>query len=67
MGKKQSGTPSFYIADLSFDKDLLEDAKYMVDKIIVKNPNLENQEGSNLKKLLYIQERDAAILTLMAG
>ena len=27
LGKKQSGLPSFKIAELSFDSDLLEDAK----------------------------------------
>ena len=42
LGKKQSGSPSFYVADLSFDYDLLEDAKIMVEDILSKNPKLEN-------------------------
>ena len=67
LGKKQSGSPSFYVADLSFDYDLLEDAKIMVEDILSKNPKLENIEGENLRNLLYLQERDAAILTLTAG
>ena len=67
LGKKQSGSPSFYIADLTFDYDLLEDAKIMVDKILKENPKLEHDQGANLKTLLYLQERDAAILTLTAG
>ena len=67
LGKKQSGSPSFYVADLSFDYDLLEDAKIMVEDILSKNPKLENVEGENLRNLLYLQERDAAILTLTAG
>ena len=67
LGKKQSGSPSFYVADLSFDYDLLEDAKLMVEDILSKNPKLENIEGENLRNLLYLQERDAAILTLTAG
>ncbi len=67
LGKKQSGSPSFYVADLTFDYDLLEDAKFMVEKILKENPKLENDQGSNLKNLLYLQERDAAILTLAAG
>ena len=67
LGKKQSGSPSFYVADLSFDFDLLEDAKIMVEDILSKNPKLENIEGENLRNLLYLQERDAAILTLTAG
>ncbi len=67
LGKKQSGSPSFYVADLSFDYDLLEDAKIMVEDILSQNPKLENIEGENLRNLLYLQERDAAILTLTAG
>ena len=35
--------------------------------IIEKNPRLENEEGENLKNLLYLFERDIAIKTLMAG
>ena len=43
--------------DLSFDYDLLEDAKIMVENILSKNPKLENIEGENLRNLLYLQER----------
>ena len=39
----------------------------MVEDILSKNPKLENIEGDNLRNLLYLQERDAAILTLTAG
>ena len=67
LGRKQSGLPSFKIADLSFDSDLLEDAREYVLEIIKKNPRLENKEGENLKNLLYLFERDIAIKTLMAG
>jgi len=67
LGRKQSGMPSFKIADLSFDSDLLEDAQKSVIKIIEKNPHLKNDNGENLKNLLYLFERDVAIKTLMAG
>ena len=67
LGKKQSGLPSFKIADLSFDSDLLEDARKSVLEIIENNPMLENENGKNLKNLLYLFERDIAIKTLMAG
>ena len=67
LGRKQSGLPSFKIADLSFDADLLEDARIIVDKIIEKDPRLKNKNGENLKNLLYLFERDVAIKTLMAG
>ena len=39
----------------------LEDARKSVMKIIDKNPKLKNNEGENLKNLLYLFERDIAI------
>ena len=67
LGRKQSGMPSFKIADLSFDSDLLEDARNNVIEILEKNPKLENKQGDNLRDLLYLFERDIALKTLMAG
>ena len=67
LGKKQSGLPSFKIAELSFDSDLLEDVREYVEKISKNNLKLENNEGEKLRSLLYLYERDAAIKTLLAG
>ena len=67
LGKKQSGLPSFKIAELSFDSDLLADVRENVEKISKKNPKLENKEGEKLRSLLYLYERDAAIKTLLSG
>ena len=67
LGRKQSGLPSFKLADLSLDSDLLEDARELVLQIIEKNPKLKDEDGNNLKNLLYLFERDIAIKTLMAG
>jgi len=67
LGKKQSGLPSFKIAELSFDSDLLEDVREYVERIFKNNPKLENNEGEKLRSLLYLYERDAAIKTLLAG
>ncbi len=67
LGKKQSGLPSFNVADLSYDGDLLEEAKIYAEKIINKDPKLANNENKSLKDLLYIHERDTAIRTLSAG
>ena len=67
LGKKQSGLPSFNVADLSYDNDILEEAKLYADNIISKDPRLIKQNNKNIKDLLYIQERDAAIKTLLAG
>ena len=65
LGKKQSGLPSFNIADLSYDGDLLEEAKLYAENIVSSDPQLKNHK--NLKDLLYIHERDTAIKTLNAG
>jgi len=65
LGKRQSGLPSFNVADLSFDGDLLEEAKLYAENIIKSDPKLEHNK--NLKDLLYIHERDTAIRTLNAG
>ena len=65
LGKRQSGLPSFNVADLSYDGDLLEEAKLNAEKIINDDPKLENNK--NLRDLLYIHERDTAIRTLNAG
>ncbi len=65
LGKRQSGLPSFNIADLSYDGDLLEEAKIYAENIITNDPKLDNNK--NLRDLLYIHERDTAIRTLNAG
>ena len=67
LGTKQSGLPSFKIADLSYDNDLLEDARKCVDYISEFDPKLNKTNGKNLKNLLYLHERDVAIKTLLAG
>mgnify|MGYP003335235481 CR=1 FL=1 len=41
-------------------------SKTNMDKL-KENPKLANDDGLKLKNLLYLQERDSAILTLLAG
>ena len=67
IGKKQSGQPSFLIADLAFDKDLLEDARSTVDFISKNDPKLNKENGLRLRNLLHLFEKDVAIKTLLAG
>lgn len=67
LGKKQSGLPSFLIADLSFDNDLLDNARRIVKLISLTDPKLKSNNGKHLKNLLYLFERDIAIKTLMSG
>ena len=49
LGKKQSGIPSFKIAELSFDSDLLEHAREYVGKISKNNPKFRKKFPQNLK------------------
>ena len=67
LGKKQSGLPSFLIADLSYDADLLDEARRSVELISLTDPKLKTDNGKNLKNLLYLFEKDSAIKTLLAG
>ncbi len=67
LGTKQSGMPSFKIADLSFDSDLFEDVREFVKYISINNPKLKGNTGIYLRDLLYLFERDVAIKTLLAG
>ena len=67
LGKKQSGLPSFLIADLSFDADLLDEVRRSVELISLTDPKLKSDNGKHLKNLLYLFERDIAIKTLMSG
>ena len=67
LGKKQSGIPSFLIADLSFDEDLLENVRRMVDLISLTDPQLKSGQGMRLRNLLYLFEKDVAIKTLLSG
>ena len=48
--------PSFKIADLSIDNDLLEDIRKKVEYIYNNDSNLASQKGSELKNLLHLFE-----------
>ena len=67
LGRKQSGLPSFKLADLSFDSDLLEDAKINALKIVKENSKLKIDIDEAHRDLLYLFERDVAIKTLASG
>ena len=67
LGKKQSGMPSFLIADLSVDEDLLNEARNFIDEINIYDPKFKTKQGKNLKNLLYLYQKDVALKTLLAG
>ena len=67
LGTRQSGLPSFRIADIETQKELLaaahDDARMIVDR----DPELESGRGKALRTLLYLFERDEAIRYLRSG
>jgi ATP-dependent DNA helicase RecG len=67
LGTRQSGLPSFRIADIETQKELLAAAHDDARMIIERDPELETDRGKALRTLLYLFERDAAIRYLRSG
>ena len=67
MGTRQSGLPVFRLADLAAHADLLSIARDDASLILEKDPDLQSERGIALRTLLYLFERDAAIVNLRSG
>lgn len=67
LGTKQSGLPEFRLADLTAHAELLAVARDDAKLILERDPGLESERGSALRTLLYLFERDAAIVNLRSG
>ena len=67
LGTKQSGLSRFSLADMAEHKDLLSIASDQAKLIVQKNPELEGDDGENLRNLLYLFERDVAFHTMHSG
>lgn len=67
LGTRQSGLPSFRIADLETQKELLAAAHDDARMIVERDPELESDRGRALRTLLYLFERDEAIRYLRSG
>lgn len=61
MGTKQSGLPSFKVANLEHHQDLLFNANKDAKLTLEQDPNLESERGKHLKNLLYLFEYDMHI------
>ncbi len=55
-GTKQSGVLDFKLADIVSDKELLQEARDIAEKIIENDPALDSQENKALKSFLYWQK-----------
>jgi len=67
LGTRQSGLPEFRLADLALHGDLLAAARDDTRLILSRDPDLKSERGAALRVLLYLFERDAAIVNLRSG
>lgn len=67
LGSKQSGFQEFHLADLSVHGDLLLTASQDAKMILNMDADLTTSRGQALKNLLYLFQKDQAILTLKSG
>ena len=67
LGTKQSGLPRFRLADLAIHGELLAAARDDAALIMALDPQLQGPRGEALRVLLYLFERDAAVLTARSG
>lgn len=67
LGTRQSGMPTFKVADLTRDRTLLMTASDDAKMIVHQDPNLQTPRGEALRTLLYLFEQDQAIKYLRSG
>ena len=67
LGTRQSGMPTFRLADLAVHGNLLQIARDDARLILDKDPDLKSKRGQALRVLLYLFERDAAVQYLKSG
>ena len=67
LGTRQSGAPSFHLADLAHHEELLAVARDDVRLVLDRDPELESERGQALRTLLYLFERDMAVRYLRSG
>ena len=61
LGTRQSGMPSFRLADLDAHSDLVQIARDDAMLILSKDADLKTPRGQALRVLLYLFERDAYV------
>ena len=67
LGIRQSGLPSFRLADLAEHANLLELARSDARLALDKDPELTSARGEALRTLLYLFERDQGVRLLRSG
>jgi ATP-dependent DNA helicase RecG len=67
LGTRQSGLPEFKLANLTVHGELVSTARDDAKLILEKDPELKTERGINLRILLYLFERNAAVKFLRSG
>jgi len=67
LGTRQSGIPDARLADLSVHGDLLAIARDDALVFLNQDPDLESPRGQAIRTLLYLFNRDTAVLNLRSG
>jgi ATP-dependent DNA helicase RecG len=67
LGTRQSGMPTFRLADIAAHGDLIAMARDDAQLILARDPELATPRGEALRVLLYLFERNEAIRLLAAG
>ena len=67
IGTRQSGLPTFRVADLDHHATLLAEARGDAAALVAADPRLESPRGQAVRRLLYLFERDSAVRLLGAG
>jgi ATP-dependent DNA helicase RecG len=67
LGTRQSGLPEFRLADLAVHGELLQTARDDARLLLERDPDLASERGRNLRTLLYLFERDAAVRLVRSG
>ncbi len=67
LGARQSGEASFNLAEIPDFKELLEAAHDDAALILNRDPGLKSDRGRALRNLLYLFDRDEAVLLFRAG
>lgn len=67
LGTRQSGLPTYRLADLAKDRDLLTMAHDDSKVFLNKDPDLQSERGKALRILLYLFNKDAAVKLFRSG
>lgn len=67
LGVRQSGSPTFRLADLNVHAELLLAARDDAKLILERDPELQSARGHALRTLLYLFEQDEAISLVRSG